>query len=79
MVYLKCILASLLGIPEPNPEINALVNSITKNNLFTISSSFDSVAQDAHNPFLGSGIKMEVQEPEPFFNRSTESSEEIED
>ena len=61
--------ANLLGIPEQNPDVNKLVESLTKNKLYTVSSTFDPIAQDAVNPFLCSGIKQEIPEPEPFFNR----------
>ena len=69
LFLLFAYLAELLGIPEQNPDINNLVNSLTKNHLFTASTSFDPIAQDAVNPFLYSGFKQEVPEPEPFFNR----------
>ena len=63
--------ANLLGIPEQNPDVNKLVDSLTKNHLFTASTSFDPIAQNAINPFLYSGFKQEIPEPEPIFNRQS--------
>ena len=71
LFLLKILVAELLGIPEQNPEIDRLVTSLTKNKLFSFSTSFDPIAQDPINPFLQSGFKQEVAEPEPYMNRQT--------
>ena len=68
-IFILLFSAQLLGIPDQNPDINKLVESLTKNHLFTASSSFDPIAQNSINPFLYSGFKQEVPDPEPFFNR----------
>ena len=72
-------LASLLGIPEQNPSINALVQSLTKNHLYTQNSTFDPIAQNAYNPFITSGFKQEIIEPDPIPSRSSDTSTDFSD
>lgn len=56
--------AKLIGLPESCSDINSIVNSLTKQRLFTNSSSSCPIAQNAFNPFISAGIKTEIPDPD---------------
>ena len=53
------------------------MQSLTSQKLFTTASTFDSVAQNSVNPFLHSGFKTEVPDPDLDQSTSTDISDEI--
>ena len=54
----------LLGIPESCSDVNDIVNTLTRQKLYTKNSTTCPIAQDAFNPFINTGVKMEIPDPE---------------
>ena len=52
----------MLGLPENSPDVNEIVNSLTRQKLFTLSSTMCPIAQNAITPFLSAGVKTEIPE-----------------
>ena len=52
----------VLGLPENNPDVDNIAISLLKQQLFSLHSGMDSVAQNSYNPFIDAGIKSEPLE-----------------
>jgi len=53
-----------LGLPESCSDVNDIVNTLTRQKLYTKNSTTCPIAQDAFNPFISAGVKTEVPDPE---------------
>ena len=49
----------VLGLPETNPDVDKIAVSLLKQQLFSLHSGMDPVAQNSYNPFIDVRIKSE--------------------
>ena len=58
----------MLGIPESCSDVNDIVRTLTRQKLYTKNSTTCPIAQNPFNPFIDTGVKTEI--PDPDFDMS---------